>query len=388
MAEQSESENHQGPAGEAAATAPRVFISYASHDATIAQKVCAALEAAGTPCWIAPRDVVPGTLYADGIVGAIDESSVFVLILSEQAVASAHVSRELERAVSKRHPIIALKTDAAPLTRAFEYFLNQSQWIDVGALGIETAAAKLVKAVGRHLNPSADVNPTHLPDKSGASYDTAVPRTKWIVVGVVAIASLALAYFAVNHLWKPTHGTSAPVSDAVLGRPNGAAEKVDTAMPASPAASVAVLAFSDLSADGSQSYFSDGMAEEILNVLAHVKGLKVASRTSSFRFRKSDLGAPAIAAKLGVRHILEGSVRKAGDTVRITVQLIDASTDEHEWSQTFDRPLSTANLFAIQDEIANTIVEHLAAMIGSAADVAKPAARKADTADADAYSLT
>ncbi|HMA00510.1 MAG TPA: tetratricopeptide repeat protein, partial [Steroidobacteraceae bacterium] len=123
------------------------------------------------------------------------------------------------------------------------------------------------------------------------------------------------------------------------------------------------------------------------SVLAHVNGLKVASRTSSFQFRKSDLGAPAIAQKLGVRHILEGSVRKAGDTVRITAQLIDASTDQHEWSQSFDRPLSTANLFAIQDEIAKSIVDHLAAAMGSAAEVAEPAARKADTADEAAYDL-
>lgn len=165
------------------------------------------------------------------------------------------------------------------------------------------------------------------------------------------------------------------------------AQQPAKAASALPAASIAVLAFSDLSPDANQAYFSDGIAEEILNVLAHVNGLKVASRTSSFQFRKSDLSIPVIAQKLGVRHILEGSVRKAGDTVRITAQLIDASTDQHEWSQTFDRPLSTANLFAIQDEIAKTIVDRLAATIGSTARVAEPAARKADTADQDAYEL-
>lgn len=88
-----------------------------------------------------------------------------------------------------------------------------------------------------------------------------------------------------------------------------------------------------------------------------------------------------------MRHILEGSGRKAGDTVRISAQLIDASTDQHEWSQSFDRPLSTANLFAIQDEIAKNIVDHLAATVGDCADIAKPVARKADTADEDAYDL-
>ncbi len=94
-----------------AGTSHPVFISYASQDAPLAQKTCSALEAVRIFCWIAPRDVVPGTLYADGIVGAIDESRILVLILSKEAVASAQVGRELERAASKRHPVIALKAE-------------------------------------------------------------------------------------------------------------------------------------------------------------------------------------------------------------------------------------------------------------------------------------
>ena len=193
-----------------------------------------------------------------------------------------------------------------------------------------------------------------------------------------------------TYLWRDSkveHAAKRTASAVGERRAEIGAQQLATAAPAPPAASIAVLAFSDLSPEGNQAYFSDGIAEEILNVLAHVNGLKVASRTSSFQFRKSDLGAPAIAQRLGVRHILEGSVRKAGDTVRITAQLIDASTDQHEWSQTFDRPLSTANLFAIQDEIAKNIVDHLSATIGSTANVVEPSARKADTADQDAYEL-
>lgn len=154
-----------------------------------------------------------------------------------------------------------------------------------------------------------------------------------------------------------------------------------------PAASIAVLPFSDLSPERNQGYFSDGMAEEILNVLAHVSGLTVASRTSSFQFRNADLGVPEIARKLGVRHILEGSVRKAGDTVRVTAQLVDAVTDKHLWSQDFDRPLTTANLFGIQDEIAADIVERLSATIGPDAKVGKPNLPHADTASVDVYDL-
>ncbi|TDR22354.1 tetratricopeptide repeat protein [Marinicella litoralis] len=124
--------------------------------------------------------------------------------------------------------------------------------------------------------------------------------------------------------------------------------------------SIAVLPFADLSPQSDQAYFSDGIAEEILNVLVKVKALKVASRTSSFGFKgQESMGIPAIAAKLNVRHVLEGSVRKSGQMVRVTAQLIDAQTDQHLWSETYDRELTTENLFAIQDEVAKAIVEQL-----------------------------
>ena len=122
-------------------------------------------------------------------------------------------------------------------------------------------------------------------------------------------------------------------------------------------ASIAVLPFEDLSPTGDQQYFSDGIAEEILNVLARIDGLEVASRTSAFRFRdRRDVGIPGIASELEVRHVLEGSVRKAGDTIRVTAQLIDGETDKHLWSETYDRSLTAENVFAIQDEIASAIV--------------------------------
>lgn len=151
-----------------------------------------------------------------------------------------------------------------------------------------------------------------------------------------------------------------------------------------PAASIAVLPFADLSPEGDQSYFSDGIAEEILNVLVRVKRLRVASRTSAFGFKGQEaLGIPFIAEKLQVRHVLEGSVRKAGDTVRITAQLIDAETDAHVWSQTFDRQLTAENVFAIQDEIAAAIVKQLGTIIGDESVAAGQ--RKTATDNLDAY---
>ena len=135
------------------------FVSYASQDAAIAHAIVENLEQHGIKCWIAPRDVTPGSQYADEIVAAINGSKIFVLVLSEHAVASAHVGREIERAASKRRRIVGLRTDAAPLTRSFEYFLSESQWIDVPALGMPAALTKLTQAVGQCLAPAPWVSP-------------------------------------------------------------------------------------------------------------------------------------------------------------------------------------------------------------------------------------
>jgi TolB-like protein/Tfp pilus assembly protein PilF len=153
-----------------------------------------------------------------------------------------------------------------------------------------------------------------------------------------------------------------------------------------PAASIAVLPFADLSADKDQQYFSDGIAEEILNVLVHIEGLKVASRTSAFQFRSAATGIPAIARELGVRHVLEGSVRKSGNRVRITAQLIDAAADEHLWAETFDRTLTAEDLFAIQDEIAAATVAALRTKLGAAIAESAPAA-PVRTTKVEAYEL-
>ncbi|MBU2876978.1 MULTISPECIES: tetratricopeptide repeat protein [Aliiglaciecola] len=123
--------------------------------------------------------------------------------------------------------------------------------------------------------------------------------------------------------------------------------------------SIAVLPFDDFSASNDQGYFGHGISEELLNLLSRIKGLRVVSRTSSFAFVDTDSTVSEIAKELKVAHILEGSIRKSGNTIRITAQLINAQTDEHIWSETYDRPLSAQNLFAVQDEIASKITQQL-----------------------------
>ena len=129
-------------------------------------------------------------------------------------------------------------------------------------------------------------------------------------------------------------------------------------------ASVAVLAFENMSPDPENAFFAEGISEEILNVLAAVDGLRVASRTSAFSFANSDTPIPEIASQLDVAHILEGSVRKQGMRVRITAQLIDAASDTHLWSESYDRNLD--DIFAVQEEIAIAISEALMGALGMA----------------------
>ena len=147
--------------------------------------------------------------------------------------------------------------------------------------------------------------------------------------------------------------------------------------------SIAVLPFADLSQNRDQQYFTDGLSEELLNLLVRVDDLRVASRTSSFSYRDSTLDIPEISKALNVGHILEGSVRKDGDRIRITVQLIEAGTDTHLWSENFDRELT--DIFAIQDEIANAIVNALTGELGMAGE--KAVTVEVATENLDAYEL-
>ena len=139
--------------------------------------------------------------------------------------------------------------------------------------------------------------------------------------------------------------TASGISDARGARPDKRQEKIR---------SIAVLPFADLSSERDQEYFSDGVAEEILNALSKVDGLHVPARTSCFAFRGTALDARQIANQLGVETLLDGSVRKVGKRVRISVQLIDADNGYQLWSERFDREIE--DIFAIQDEIARSVL--------------------------------
>jgi TolB-like protein/tetratricopeptide (TPR) repeat protein len=157
--------------------------------------------------------------------------------------------------------------------------------------------------------------------------------------------------------------------DQQLGRSRTPTVSVTAATAGADDKSVAVLAFANLSDDKANEYFSDGISEELLNVLAKVQGLKVTARTSAFHFKGKDTPIPEIARQLGVAYVIEGSVRKAGDKVRITAQLIKAVDGFHVWSDTFTRDLK--DVFAVQDEIAGIIAKQLSLKLGVKSNATK-----------------
>jgi len=144
---------------------------------------------------------------------------------------------------------------------------------------------------------------------------------------------------------------------AQLTAATAAAGAADSPVPAHDISAIAVLPFADMSPERNQDYLCEGLAEELINALTHVDGLRVAARTASFQFRASGADVREVGRHLGVGTLLEGSVRKAGDRLRVTVQLIEVATGYHRWSQRFDRMLD--DVFAIQDEIAESVATSL-----------------------------
>ena len=190
---------------------------------------------------------------------------------------------------------------------------------------------------------------------------------------IIAVLVMALGYF----LWE----RQGLVEQAEQSAATSAEEITQT----QGASSVAVLPFVNMSADEEQEYFSDGISEELLNLLAKIPELRVPARTSSFQFKGQNLDISKVAEQLNVEHVLEGSVRKSGMRVRVTAQLIEAETGYHLWSDTYDRELD--DIFAIQDEISAAIVAALSETLGLQAGAAPKTRAAANPQAYNAYLL-
>ena len=194
----------------------------------------------------------------------------------------------------------------------------------------------------------------------------------------LVVLALALGYFAFDKFVLDPQRQAEQAIQKHAEVEQARREGVSEGLQSRGEASIAVLAFEDMSPGDDQEYISEGIAEDILNLLQRMPELDVRSRTSAFRFKDSDLSVPEIAEDLGVDHVLEGSVRMLGDRIRITAQLIDARTDSHLWSENFDREVT--DVFDILDEISLATAEQIGIEL-----LSEPP--RAERIDADAYFL-
>jgi TolB-like protein/Tfp pilus assembly protein PilF len=334
------------PALHASSGTADVFISYASADKAAADSICVALERAGIACWIAPRDVTPGVFYADAIVEAINSSRILIVVLSVNSAGSQHVLREVERASSKRRPLVAFRLDTTPLPTGLEYFLSASHWLDATGGPVDRVLPGLVEAV-RRLSGAPQKQPVANAATSTTTASLVRQRPMWGVAALIAVTLLALI---AGKFWiskTSTTEVTAPVAST-----STISDK-----------SIAVLPFADMSEKKDQEYFADGMAEEILDLLAKLPGIRVIGRTSSLQFKGKTDDLRAIGHTLGAAYLVEGSVRKSGDRLRITAQLIETANGSHVWSETYDE--DSGDVLKVQDRIAAGLVRALQVSIGA-----------------------
>jgi len=364
-----------------------VFLSYASQDAEAAQKICEALRAAGIEVWFDQSELRGGDAWDRQIREQINECALFVPVISANAHAriEGYFRLEWKLGVDRSHrmapdqafllPVVIDDTPQAD-KRTPDRF-RELQWTRLP--GGDTTPA-FVERVRRLLSPSEPDVPARRHEPAAASVPAASRRAtagwRWKagLLAVVAAVMVAVGYVLVKELWLSKHpATEQPVAVARVAPANGAG-----ATPI-PEKSIAVLPFTDMSEKKNQEYFSDGLSEELIDKLSQIPDLRVPAQTSSFYFKGKQATVAEIAKALSVAHILEGSVRKSGNHLRISAQLIRADSGYNLWSETYDRQLD--EIFKVQDEIAAAVVGALKVRLLSA----QPIADSHHTSNADAY---
>jgi TolB-like protein/Flp pilus assembly protein TadD len=332
------------------AMTPQVFISHSSKDKEVADAVCHHLESADIPCWMAPRNIEFGSDWTEAIMRGITACRVFVLVFSENANVSGHVRREVAKAFSLGLQVIPFRIEDTLPQSSLSYFLETVHWLDAVTAPLEKHLNSLTERVKKLLanGDSGATVPVAL--RATAYPGLAVPskRRGWIIgagLGLAAAVIIAAAW-----LYMVGDRTTRQKSIA-----NGSLGEIS-------AKSVAVLPFESISSSKDDGYFADGVQDEILNNLAKIAQLKVISRTSVMQYRadaKRDMRQ--IAYALGVANVLEGTVRREGNRVRVSAQLVDARSDNAVWADSYDRDLT--DIFTIQSEVAQTIAGKLSAAL-------------------------
>ena len=309
---------------------PYVFACYAHGDREVVFPELAKLRDAGVNVWY-DEGIGPGSDWTEDLADAIDRCAQFFYFVSDASVASENCRGEVQYALNRGKPLLPVYLAPTELTGGLELAIGPKQ----GLFKYQMKEEDYERKVAAFLDPS---------ERAKTGFRLLAKRTRYPVLAIVCLAAVVLGtgswlYFQNDP--RETMGELEPLA------------------PEAPASrnSIAVLPFENLSNLSENAFFAAGMQEDILNSLAHIPELLVTSRTTTLRYIDSDLSLPEIAAELNVAYIMEGSVRRVGDEVRISVQLIDAATDKHIWTRPFDRTVQ--DVFAIQTEVADLVAREL-----------------------------
>jgi len=309
---------------------PTAFLSYARADQAQATKLAKALEEAGLEVWWDAL-IEGGAAFAKSIEAALESCDAVVVVWSRTSVASDWVLDEAAKGRDLRKLVpVSLDGTQPPLGFRQYHSIDLSRWQS-------NSAAAEIASVARGVAAAASQTVQRSPAAAGAQTPAHAVTRRGVLVAAVGTA---LAGAAGLFAWQ----------QGLIGSSRAAAGN-----------SVAVLPFTNLSGDESQAYFSDGLSEELRATLARNTQLLVMAQASSAKFRDRKDDAVTIAAKLGVAYLLDGSVRRSGDIVRVAADLIDGQTGFSRWSQSFDRAMH--DIFAVQSEIANTVANALVARV-------------------------
>jgi TolB-like protein/Flp pilus assembly protein TadD len=340
-----------------------VFLSYARDDAEAARRMADALRAFGIEVWFDQNELRGGDAWDAKIKKQIRECTLFVAVISAttQARGEGYFRREWKLAVERTHdmhegvpfllPVVVDDTREADALVPEQFM--RVQWTRL-AHGVPTPefvmqvkrlleSPKVAQASSPAIRPMAGGTPALL--QTGPTSAGRRRAMVLIAVGVIVVGAGLLWWLMSHHRRAETAAESGSAAPAAAISAAGA--------PAVNDKSIAVLPFTNMSEDKANAFFADGMQEDVLTNLARVRAFRVVSRTSVMQYRNTTKSIREIARELGVAYVLEGSVQRAGNRVRVTGQLIAADKDEHVWARSFDRDLT--DVFAIQADLSQEI---------------------------------
>jgi TolB-like protein len=350
---------------------PDIFLSYSREDQATARRFAEAFEREGLNVWW-DATLHSGEAYDQVTEKALREARAVVVLWSKTSVDSRWVRAEATTADRNKTLVPVMIEDCLrPVMFELTHTADLSKWKGDANDPVWQA---YVADVRRFVHKDGSSPPVHA-QVPAASRPYASGGINAKVLGIIALAIVGTA----GVLWLILH----PRGEAIAPVPPPVPAAASGAAASAARASVAVMPFANLTGDPSKDYLGDGMAEELINVLVKVPGLTVPSRTSSFAYKGRNTDLKQIAKDLNVSTILEGSVRSAGETIRVTAQLIDAQSDRHLWSETYDR--KSSDLFKLQDDLAHEIVAAFKSTMN--ADLRDIQSQAPPTKDVEAYGM-